>query len=48
MAIAENNTRTLITLPKDLKTELEEKAKQENRSFNNLVVTILRKYISNG
>ena len=48
MSISENNTRTLITLPKDLKTELEEKAKQENRSFNNFVVTILRNYISNG
>lgn len=48
MAIAENNTRTLITIPKYLKTELEEKAKQENRSFNNLVVTILRNYLSNG
>lgn len=45
MAISENNTRTLITIPKELKAALEEKAKQENRSFNNLVITVLQEYI---
>lgn len=43
--ISDKNTRTLITIPKDLKRDLEQVAKNENRSFNNLVATILLKYI---
>ena len=46
MAVAESNTRTMITLPKELKKELDERAKSENRSFNNLVVTVLKEYIA--
>lgn len=42
--ISNNNTRTNITIPKDLKTELEKLAKADNRSFNNLIITILSKY----
>ncbi|EKQ56340.1 MULTISPECIES: hypothetical protein [unclassified Clostridium] len=42
--ISDKNTRTLITLEKDLKIELEQIAKEQNRSFNNLIVTILKKY----
>ena len=45
MAISELNTRTNITIPKDLKSKLEEISKAENRSFNNLVITILRDYV---
>ncbi len=45
MAISDKNTRTLITLPKELKLKLEEIAKEENRSFNNLVLTILLKHM---
>ncbi len=41
MAISEKNTRTLITIPKKLKEQLEEEAEKENRSFNNYVITIL-------
>lgn len=44
--ISDKNTRTLITIPKELKTELEEIAKNQNRSFNNLVITILKDYTS--
>jgi hypothetical protein len=44
MAISEKNTRTLITMPKELKLLLESKAKDESRSFNNLVVKILQDY----
>lgn len=47
MAIAESNVRTNITMPKELKSKLEELAKKENRSFNNLVVTILKEYVEN-
>lgn len=42
--ISDKNTRTLITIPKELKSELEQIAKEQNRSFNNLVITILKDY----
>lgn len=45
MAISESNTRTLITMPKDLKATLEAKAKEECRSFNNLILKILQDYV---
>ena len=45
--ISDKNTRTLITIPKELKTKLEEIAKNQNRSFNNLVISILKDYIDN-
>jgi len=45
MSISEENTRTNITIPKELKKLLEEIAKSKNRSFNNLVITILMEYV---
>ena len=42
MTISNKNIRTTITIPKDLKKELEIIAKEQNRSFNNLVITILK------
>lgn len=46
MTISKDNTRTSITIPKDLKKELEDIAKEQNRSFNNLVITILKDFVS--
>lgn len=46
MAISETKTRTLITLEKADKEKLESVAKQENRSFNNLIETILKDYLA--
>lgn len=45
--ISDLNTRTNITIPKELKKQLEDLAKSENRSFNNLVITILKNFLSN-
>lgn len=45
MTISKDNTRTNITISKELKSKLEELAKEENRSFNNLVITILDNYL---
>lgn len=45
--IASNKTRTNITIEKDLKAQLEEQAKKEGRSFNNLVINILKEYMKN-
>ena len=47
MPISNDNTRTLITISKELKAKLEEIAKRERRSFNNLVVSILEEYVEN-
>lgn len=41
---SQNKTRTNITIDKELKAKLEQIAKSENRSFNNLVITILQKF----
>ena len=45
--IADTNTRTNITIPKDLKAELERIAQEQNRSVNNLILTIIKSSISN-
>lgn len=45
MAVSDEKTRTLITIKKDDKETLEQIAKSQNRSFNNLVETILLEYI---
>jgi predicted HicB family RNase H-like nuclease len=46
MTISNENTRTNITIPKELKAKLEQIAKDQNRSFNNLVITILKEYVA--
>lgn len=46
MAISDDKTRTLITLLKTDKEKLEKIAKEENRSFSNLVETILKDYLA--
>ena len=43
--ISDLNTRTNITISKELKKQLEDIAKEQNRSFNNLVITILKNFI---
>ena len=45
MTISKDNTRTQLTISKELKQQLEKIAKEQNRSFNNLVITILKSYI---
>lgn len=45
MAISKDNTRTQLTISKELKQQLEKIAKEQNRSFNNLVITILKSYL---
>ena len=45
MTISKDNTRTQLTISKELKQQLEKIAKEQNRSFNNLVITILKNYL---
>lgn len=44
MAISKSNTRTLITIPKELKIKLEQLATKDDRSLNNLIIKILKEY----
>jgi len=46
MAVAETSTRILITIPKELKTQLEDKAKEANRSVSNYIVNLILKDIN--
>ena len=46
MTISKDNTRTQLTISKELKKQLENIAKEQNRSFNNLVITILKNFVS--
>ena len=46
LTIADTNTRTNITIPKDLKKALEELARKDNRSFNNYVITVLQNHVN--
>ncbi len=43
--VAPTNTRTNITISKELKAQLEQIAKSQNRSFNNLVITVLKNFV---
>ncbi|MCR3759169.1 DNA-binding protein [Clostridium felsineum] len=45
MAISKDKVRSNLVIDKELKKQLEEIAKQQNRSFNNLIITILQEYI---
>ena len=47
MPISKDNTRMILTIPKDLKAELERIAQEQNRSVNNLILTIIKNSISN-
>ncbi len=46
MVISKDNTRVMITIPKDLKKKLEETAKKENRTLSNMIVHIINIYLS--
>ena len=35
----------MLTIPKEVKAELEQIAKEQNRSFNNLILTIIIEYL---
>ena len=47
MSISKDNTRMILTIPKDLKAKLERIAQEQNRSVNNLILTIIKNAISN-
>ena len=46
-SISSENTRTNITISKELKSQLEELAKKDNRSFNNYLITVLKEHVDN-
>lgn len=44
--ISNKKTRYALTIEKELKAQLEEEAKNQNRSLNNLIETILKKHLA--
>ena len=46
MAISQDKTRTMLTLEKEVKRKLEQLAKEQNRSLNNLMETVLKEYLA--
>lgn len=46
MAISEKKIRTMLTLEKTDKEKLQKIAKEQNRSLNNLIETILKEYLA--
>ena len=45
MAVSSDKTRAIISLEKDLKAKLEELAINEDRSFSNYVVQVLKEHV---
>lgn len=45
MAVSKNNIRVPITIPKELKQQLDELAKEDKRTFSNLSAKILSDYV---
>lgn len=45
MAIGKDKTGVLINMDKTLKTELEQLAKQDNRSLTSYIVNVLKKHV---
>ncbi|MEK4581777.1 ribbon-helix-helix protein, CopG family [Bacillus sp. FSL R12-0074] len=47
MTISKDKTRYSLSIEKEVKEKLEQEAKKQNRSLNNLIETILKNYITN-
>ena len=45
MAVSSDKTRAIISLEKDLKAKLEKLAANEDRSFSNYVVQVLKEHV---
>lgn len=45
MAIGKDKTQVLLTLSKEDKEKLQEIAAEENRTFTNLINTIIKEYL---
>ena len=45
MSVGSDKSRTTVNFPVGLKEQLTQIAKQENRTLNNLIVTILQDYV---
>ena len=47
MAVSSDKTRAIISLEKDLKSKIDKLAKEDDRSFSNYVVQILKEHVNN-
>jgi predicted transcriptional regulator len=46
MSISKDNTKICVVFPKELKLELEQLAKEQTRTFSNLMIAVLKDYVS--
>ncbi|WCN39403.1 ribbon-helix-helix domain-containing protein [Aneurinibacillus uraniidurans] len=44
MAIANENARIIVTVPKELKEQLQEEEKKESRSLSNYIMMLLQNH----
>lgn len=47
MTVGKDKVRTLISINKELKNQLQELAEKDNRSFNNYVINVLINHVEN-
>lgn len=47
MAVSDNNTRIQVTISRELKKQLEQQAKLENRSVSNYIATLIQDKLGN-
>ena len=45
VAIGKDKVRTALTLEKEFKIKLEQLAKEDERSFNSLIIKVLKDYV---
>jgi metal-responsive CopG/Arc/MetJ family transcriptional regulator len=45
--VGEDKVRILVTVPKEMKAELDKIAEEETRNTSNLIVSILKDYLNN-
>ena len=45
MTISKDNTRVQVTMPKELKSKLENMAEDDTRTVSNIIVAILNNYV---
>ena len=45
MTVGKDKVRTLISINKELKNQLQELAKKDNRSFNNYIINVLINHV---
>jgi hypothetical protein len=43
MSVSDENTRIQVTIPKEIKQKLKDRAREHDRSISNYIVTLIKK-----